>query len=366
MRGVIANRPGPASPAEAASRDEHPGRALAASVSVVIPTLNEAESLPWVLEQLPSWVDQIVLVDGLSTDGTHAVGLRLRPDATLVHQHRRGKGAALRAGFAAATGDIVVMLDADGSTDPRELDRFVAALADGADFVKGSRYIAGGGSTDITRLRSNGNRTLVRLVNMLYGSRFTDLCYGYCAFWRCHLDALAVSADGFEIETQLVLGALGAGLEIREVPSFELVRRAGVSNLNARRDGMRVLRTTLARDAGRRSQAPFDLRPVDMPVWPADRVPATGERRRIERRRIDPAAAGYAGPERRQGERRETAGTIVAYRAVYDPPARERVAPPDAWPVAAGGGRAAGGRLRPERGLRWADRTSRRRSVQDG
>jgi hypothetical protein len=338
---------------DAAVRDEHPGRALAASVSVVIPTLNEAESLPWVLERLPRWVDEVVLVDGLSTDGTHAVGLRLRPDATLVHQHRPGKGAALRAGFAAATGDIVVMLDADGSTDPRELDRFVAALVDGADFVKGSRYIAGGGSTDITRLRSNGNRTLVRLVNMRYGSRFTDLCYGYCAFWRCHLDALAVTADGFEIETQLVLAALAAGLEIREVPSFELLRRAGVSNLNARRDGIRVLRTTLARDAGRRWHAPFDLRPVDMPLWPADRVPASGERRRLERRRTDAAASRYTGPERRRGERRETAGTVAAYRAVYAPPARKRDARPARLPVAVGGAPTPPGRRRSEIRMRW-------------
>src|SRR5579862_4953170 len=168
------------------------------SVSVVIPTLNEEECLPWVLKRLPAWIDELILVDGLSTDGTLAAALRIRPDAKLVHQHRRGKGAALRAGFAAATGEIVVMIDADGSTDPREMGRFVEALADGADFVKGSRYLPGGGSVDFTRVRSAGNRMLVRLVNALFGSRFTDLCYGYCAFWRRHLDALALTADGFE------------------------------------------------------------------------------------------------------------------------------------------------------------------------
>src|SRR5579872_7468889 len=265
-------------------RGAAPALRVRPSVSVVIPTLNEEECLPWVLERLPAWIDELILVDGLSTDGTLAAALRIRPDAKLVHQHRHGKGAALRAGFAAATGEIVVMIDADGSTDPREMGRFVEALVDGADFVKGSRYLPGGGSVDFTRLRSAGNRTLVRLVNLLYGSRFTDLCYGYCAFWRCHLDDLALTADGFEIETQLVLGALGAQLEIREVPSFELERLAGVSNLSAPRDGLRVLRTLLARDAGRgRAGAHFKLHTMHLPRWPADRVPVAGERRRIER-----------------------------------------------------------------------------------
>lgn len=214
-------------------------------VSVVIPTLNEERSLPWVLRNLPEWVSEVVLVDGLSTDRTEAVARRMRPDVVVVHQHQRGKGAALRAGFAAASGEIIVMIDADGSTDPREMPRFVEALLAGADFVKGSRHIENGGSADFTRIRSAGNRVFVTLANLLYRSRFTDLCYGYCAFWRHHVEALALTADGFEIETQLVLNAVKAGLAIEEVPSFELQRRAGTSNLNAVRDGTRVLRTML-------------------------------------------------------------------------------------------------------------------------
>ena len=215
------------------------------TVSVVIPTLNEEGSLAWVLEQIPSWVSEIVLVDGLSTDGTEALARRLRPDVVVVHQRQPGKGAALRAGFAAASSDIIVMIDADGSTDPREMPRFVEALAAGADFVKGSRHVEAGGSADFTRLRAAGNLGFVRLANLLYRCDFTDLCYGYCAFWRHHLDALGLSADGFEIETQLVLKAVKAGLAIEEVPSLELKRRAGTSNLRAFRDGRRVLRTLL-------------------------------------------------------------------------------------------------------------------------
>jgi glycosyltransferase involved in cell wall biosynthesis len=285
----------------------------------VIPTLNEVESLPWVIENLPEWVHELVIVDGLSTDRTENLARSLRPDVVVVHQYQRGKGAALRAGFAAAKGEIVVMIDADGSTDPREMNRFVEALEDGADFVKGSRHTDGGGSADFTWLRAAGNKMFVLAANALYGSRFTDLCYGYCAFWRRHVEDLGLSADGFEIETELVLGALKAGLEIREIPSYELERRAGTSNLNAARDGLRVLRTMLGRDQHRPEEAVhFTLRKVHLPVWRTDGVPMDGERRSVDRRIKSRDITGYVGPERRKStERREVVGTVVAYRAVY-------------------------------------------------
>ena len=287
----------------------------------MIPTLNEEGSLPWVLENLPDWVDEVVLVDGLSTDATQLLARRLRPDAVVVHQFQRGKGAALRAGFAAATGDIVVMIDADGSTDPREMDRFVDALRDGADFVKGSRYVEGGGSADFTRLRSAGNRVpRRRSPTSLYGSRFTDLCYGYCAFWRSHLDALALTSDGFEIETELVLAALRAQLEIREVP--EPRARAHRRRLEPQRAARRPARAcarcsgaTSRRDPGR---IHFTLRQIHLPVWRSDNLPEGVERRRIDRRIRDRRGSpATAGPSAGGDERRETIGAVVAYRAEY-------------------------------------------------
>jgi glycosyltransferase involved in cell wall biosynthesis len=214
-------------------------------VSVVIPAKNEAANIAWVLQHIPLMVHEIVLVDGHSTDNTVEVATHLRPDIVVVHEERRGKGAALQAGFAAATGDLVVMLDADGSMHPGEIIRYIAMLVSGFDFVKGSRFMAGGGSSDITRLRRMGNRGLLGLANFIYRTRYTDLCYGYCAFRRTALNALALSADGFEIETQLVLHANMAGLRIGEVPSFEAPRRFGQSNLRTFRDGQRVLWTLL-------------------------------------------------------------------------------------------------------------------------
>jgi hypothetical protein len=321
-------------------RRSRPETGVSPKISVVIPTLNEVESLPWVIENLPEWVSELVIVDGLSTDRTENLARKLRPDVVVVHQYQRGKGAALRAGFAAATGDIVVMIDADGSTDPREMDRYVQALVDGADFVKGSRHMPEGGSADFTWLRAAGNKLFVLAANSLYGSKFTDLCYGYCAFWRSHVDKLGLTADGFEIETQLVLGALKAGLEIREVPSFELERRAGTSNLNAARDGLRVLRTMVGRDERRPEEAiHFSLRKVHLPVWSTTEVPEAGERRSVDRRIRSRELAGYIGPERRKSdERRETVGTVVAFRAVYSPSRPSRASAFRPLPVTQGHG----------------------------
>lgn len=215
------------------------------TVTAVIPTLNEAENLPHVFGQLPSGVNELIVVDGHSTDHTLQVTRNLRPDARIVLQDRRGKGNALACGFAAARGDIIVMVDADGSTDPGEIPSFIAPLINGADFVKGSRYMAGGGSTDITHVRSAGNRVLGLSVNLLFGTSYTDLCYGYNAFWRRCLPHLHVDCDGFEVETVLNVRAAKAGLKVVEVPSYEHDRIHGLSNLNAWRDGKRVLAAIL-------------------------------------------------------------------------------------------------------------------------
>jgi glycosyltransferase involved in cell wall biosynthesis len=216
------------------------------TVSAVIPTLNEAQNLPHVLDRLPKGVNELVIVDGHSTDETVIIAQELRPDARIVLQDRKGKGNALACGFAAARGDILVMIDADGSTDPSEIPSFIRPLIHGADFVKGSRYMSGGGSADITFMRSAGNRVLGATVNMLFGTQYTDLCYGYNAFWRRCLPQLHITCDGFEVETVLNLRAAKAGFEIAEVPSFEQSRIHGLSNLNAWRDGKRVLKAIMS------------------------------------------------------------------------------------------------------------------------
>lgn len=215
------------------------------TVSVVIPTLNEASNLPLVLPYLPmAWIDEVILVDGRSTDDTVQVAHRLMPSIKVVMETRKGKGIAMRAGYAASSGDIIVLLDADGSNDPREIPRFVKRLMQGADMVKGSRFAVSGGTTDMTMIRKLGNSGLAMVSNVMFSQKFTDLCYGFHAFWRHCLDSLELEKyDGFEIDTGLYLQAVRKNLRVVEEPSFEGERFHGSSKLNAVRDGIRVLKT---------------------------------------------------------------------------------------------------------------------------
>lgn len=232
---------------------------LGVRVSVVIAALNEAENLPYVFSRLPEGLHEVILVDGHSVDDTIGVARRLRPDVRILTQSGRGKGRAMAEGFDACGGDIIVALDADGSTDPAEIPRFVAALCSGADFVKGSRFAQGGSSMDITRTRSLGNRALGAVVNALYGTHYTDLCYGYNAFWARCLPYLRVDCDGFEVETLMNVRIAKAGLIVHEVPSYEQLRMHGESNLHTIRDGSRVLRTIVREwltSASRKSLVP--------------------------------------------------------------------------------------------------------------
>ena len=234
--------------------------------------MNEAANLPHVLGAIPEDTWEVILVDGRSTDGTVSVAKALRPDVVVVHQTGIGKGNALACGFAAASGDIVVMIDADASMDPGEIPAFVEAVAASpGSYAKGSRLVRSGGSDDLTVIRRLGNRMLVSLVNSLFGTEYTDLCYGFIAFWRRDLDLLGFASQspgsvaeahrnlGFEVETYLNIRAARAGLRIVEVPSFERKRANGVSNLRVVRDGLRVLRTIVVERLGApptRSAAP--------------------------------------------------------------------------------------------------------------
>jgi glycosyltransferase involved in cell wall biosynthesis len=211
-------------------------------VSVVIPALNEAENLPYVLPRIPKWVHEVVLVDGYSTDATVSVAQQLLPDIRVIWQEGNGKGAALRTGVRAATGDIVVMLDADGSTDPSEIPAFVGALLAGADVVKGSRFMQGGGTADMPPLRQLGNWGFVVLANLLFGTQFSDITYGYRAAWRRCMGSLALEIDGWENESVGNIRAARAGLRVAEVPSFEYRRVSGVAKLQTFPAGWVILK----------------------------------------------------------------------------------------------------------------------------
>jgi glycosyltransferase involved in cell wall biosynthesis len=303
------------------------------TVSVVIPTLNEERNLPHVFAKLPDGITEVIVVDGGSVDRTVAVARELRPDVVIVQQTRTGKGNALACGFAACTGDIIVMIDADGSTDPGEIPAFVDALIAGADFVKGSRFDKGGHSHDITALRKVGNDGLNIVVNVLFKTRFTDLCYGYNAFWRRVVPTLDLPdpalprpndgsklwGDGFEIETMINIRAAADGMKVGEVGSVEHARIHGQSNLNTFRDGFRVLRTIFSEYGRMRRQRKLGATGTGVIVHqhptatPANTSPAHALTKSVNRA---PAAGTTPATDPRQhvahlnrGTRRDEVGT---------------------------------------------------------
>ncbi len=239
------------------------GTTVRVTVSIIVPARNEAANLEELFESLPP-AHEVILVDGNSVDGTADRARELMPDVRVVEQSGKGKGNAMREGLFAATGDISVFIDADGSNVPGEVERFVLALVNGADLAKGSRFLERGGSVDITGIRRLGNAGLRTIVNRMYGTRFTDLAYGFNAIWTRHRDLLGFDCDGFEIETLIHVRAARLGLVIEEVPSFENQRTVGNTNLHAVRDGIRIAALLLR-------EVTDDF--INRPPTPADRQP---------------------------------------------------------------------------------------------
>lgn len=216
------------------------------TLTVMIPTLNEAGNLPYVLNTIPNWVDEILIVDGRSQDDTLRIAKVLRPDIRVVHEYRPGKGAAMKTGFEAAKGDFIIALDADGSMDGAEIGKFRDALLAGADYVKGTRFGPGGGSADITRFRRFGDGGICFLIWLLFGARYTDATYGYIGVKAESVDKIGIDSDGFEVETLIGIRAQRAGLRTAEVPCFESSRIHGTSNLHALRDGLRIFKVIVS------------------------------------------------------------------------------------------------------------------------
>jgi hypothetical protein len=264
-----------------------PGRDPQPSVSVVVPTLNEEKNIGWVLRRLPADLHEVIVVDGRSVDDTVAAARAVRPNVRIIEQTARGKGAALAKGLAAVTGDIAVMIDADGSMDPAEIPGLLGALLSGADVVKGSRAAAGGGSTDLSPVRRLGNWGLTFLTNRVYRQNWRELCYGYAAFWTDVLPALGVAdigassgiptgtryGHGFEIEALLFCRSARAGMRVAEVFSFEHDRRNGASNLSTWHDGWRVL-TAVAKERRYRTSVEVPRHGRRYPMVPVLHRPA--------------------------------------------------------------------------------------------
>lgn len=215
-------------------------------MTIVIPALNEERNIANVIRELKQiGFSDILVIDGNSRDQTVRVAREL--GVNLMFQNGHGKGNALRQVFryGAFGGNIVIMMDADGSMNPKELLSFVEALKPGIDVVKGSRFMRGGYSEDMTFARRVGNLLFVALVNLFMRTRYTDLCYGFAAFRREAIESLypSLRSGYFEIETEIFVKSKKLGLKVVEVPSVELRRKNGKSNLKAVEDGFLILKT---------------------------------------------------------------------------------------------------------------------------
>lgn len=205
-------------------------------ITVLICAINEAENLPHVLPKIPPGVDEIILVDGNSTDGTVEVAKKLRPDIHIVYQLGKGKGDALKYGIQRATGDIVVTLDADGQTNPEDIPRFINPLVKGYDFAKGSR-LAHGRPLGMPRYRWLGNKILAITFNILYGTRYTDICSGYNAFWKTTFQRLKLNNNGFEMEQEMMVKVKKMGLKVMEVEHYDAGRLGNHSKVSGVKQG---------------------------------------------------------------------------------------------------------------------------------
>jgi glycosyltransferase involved in cell wall biosynthesis len=215
------------------------------NVGVVIPALNEEKNIGDVLQYLRGCgYRNVLVIDGLSTDGTLQVAAK--NGARIVLQQGRGKGQAIRQALEHdyLDAEVLVLMDADGSMSPDEIPRFVEALRSGADVVKGSRFVSGGGSYDMTRLRRFGNSMMTFAVNMLWSTDYTDICYGFVALNKKAIQKLSptLESNNFEIEAEIFVKAKRLGLNVVEVPSVEYPRKSGKSNLHAFRDGAKIFK----------------------------------------------------------------------------------------------------------------------------
>jgi glycosyltransferase involved in cell wall biosynthesis len=214
-------------------------------ITAIICTLNEAQNLPNILTKIPSFVDEVLLVEGHSTDNTVEVAQRLRPDIHILYQQGKGKGDALRHGFKHARGDIIVTLDADGTTDPEEMPKFIEPLLDGYDFAKGSRFALGLPHNKPWH-RILGNWIIVLTFNALFFKKYSDLCSGYNAFWKKAMERVNLwSPDGFEDEPLINARVRKAGLKVIEVGCVDRGRVGGDTKAPSWRQGFKAIKTIL-------------------------------------------------------------------------------------------------------------------------
>lgn len=217
-------------------------------ISIIIPTLNEEENIDTILGNIRREMGErdeeyeILVVDAYSDDSTQEIA---EENGCRVILQEGGKGAAIKRGLKEAQGDIIVTIDADLSHRATELGLLIEGIDSGYDLCLGSRFIQGGGTNDMPIHRYMGNRFFVFLVNLIWRTNLSDLCYGYRSFRADAFADVDLKSTGFDIETEFTIRAAKNNLKMLEVPSFEKQRQGGNAKLKTFSDGWRILHTIL-------------------------------------------------------------------------------------------------------------------------
>ena len=214
-------------------------------VTLIIPTKNEEGCIGKVLREVPKKVvNEILVIDYHSTDKTADEAkrnLRSKQDR-FIEQKGRGYGGAFIEGIKIARGDVIVMMDADGSHNPADIPFLIAKLKEGYDYAMSSRYAVGAKSFDDTLIRWIGNMIFTKLTNIVHNMHITDSLYLLTAVWKEDLERMNLKSEGFEICTEILVKASRMGLRIAEVPTIERARYKGESKVSAFWDGLKILK----------------------------------------------------------------------------------------------------------------------------
>ncbi len=217
-------------------------------VSLIIPTRSEAGAIGRVLAEIPkNIIYEIIVIDGHSQDNTakEARAQLRRGKDKFILQKKKGFGAALLEAFKKASGDVIIIMNGDGSHNPKNIPSLIKKIREGNSYVMASRYARGGKSDDDTIVRFIGNRALTFLTNLIHNTGVSDSLYFFTAIIRKDLKKLHLVSPGFELCIELLIKAHKAGLKFAEVPVTERPRFAGKSKVNAFFAGMKILRVIL-------------------------------------------------------------------------------------------------------------------------
>jgi len=211
-----------------------------AKVSVIIPALNEVGSIGQVLNDIPKdRVDEILVADGGSKDGTAELVTKM--GYRIITQEKKGYGAAIMSGINHAKGDVVVVINADGSMNPKDIPSLVDKISEGYDMVLASRYLPGAGSEDDTILHYIGNKIFTFMCNALYGLKISDVLYFFIAARKEIFEKIRPTSCNAGFCVEVPIRARKAGFKIGELASFEKKRTAGKAKVNAFTTGFKIL-----------------------------------------------------------------------------------------------------------------------------